>query len=302
MYLNIYLTIYLYCDYDYYDSLQIKSSKIYYKGRSDSTIKRLGHRVNLTKLETNAQTIESIEKSMAIWDGHNNKLHLIVKSAWPIYDPVNVKSELRKHLRSCLDDCYQPDEIHCINSFPLTEHGKICKSTLKKIVNQRLKPTDNLEHLLRTIWQDQLGCEMDDGFLNLGGNSISALQMSNEISDLLDLDVSKLINSFLSNAKFSDIFSLIKTELTQNEQKNERIKNIAEIGEQKTEENLQQSKISSDISDVNQLGELKCLWQKNRGDNSETAYDYRIEKIVIDKSYDLKKCVDATPTVFECSK
>lgn len=91
---------------------------------------------------------------------------------------------LRNQLATKLPSYSIPNFITILDQFPLTINGKIDHKQLPKPVlstdTEFQQATTEMEHLLSNIWQQVLGIKnvsINDNFLSLGGDSISAIQI-----------------------------------------------------------------------------------------------------------------------------
>ncbi|XP_021700496.1 acyl-CoA synthetase family member 4 homolog [Aedes aegypti] len=191
---------------------QRSDGKFYYLGRCDESVKRLGVRVNLSWLEQCADQCEGILKSCAIFDPRRHRIALCYTSSGIVQ-----KNDIRTFMESKLKSEEMPNDFLQVKELPLSDHGKINR---KKILEQFLedndsKPTKNLkEQFLRNVFEllgvhlqarstsyskrvkYDLGCS----FLDVGGTSVQALQISASLQDYTKTRISSLIGMLLDKS------------------------------------------------------------------------------------------------------
>uniref|UniRef100_A0A1B0FP09 Uncharacterized protein n=1 Tax=Glossina morsitans morsitans TaxID=37546 RepID=A0A1B0FP09_GLOMM len=212
---------------------------VYYLGRLNNTIKRLGKRLCLDSL---SQKIENIfrkgnitNRVLCLWNGEANKLILCVENG---QTKSTVKGPLLQELlRNSLDNFEQPDRIYNLQRFPLTAHGKINRFQLTKIVNA----LEEKEHktplqIFKEFLQNILG--INDGMLtnnthyieentakrsklttnlsfnHAGGTSFQALSLATEIDSILpqSVDQPSLLDMLLdTSVTINDIMKFLSS-------------------------------------------------------------------------------------------
>uniref|UniRef100_A0A1A9WFZ3 Uncharacterized protein n=1 Tax=Glossina brevipalpis TaxID=37001 RepID=A0A1A9WFZ3_9MUSC len=109
---------------------------IYYLGRLNNIIKRLGKRLCLDAL---SQRIENIlrkigvtSKVLCLWSGETNRLILCVEVDQNEFAAKNLIPEM---LRNSLDNFEEPDKIYTLPKMPLTTHGKVDRFQVMNIIS-----------------------------------------------------------------------------------------------------------------------------------------------------------------------
>jgi len=92
-----------------------------------------------------------------------------------------------------------PSAFIMMDKFPLSPNGKLNRRALPEADNLRpeleesyLAPRNDLEKVLSDIWSECLHIEqvgVNDGFIALGGNSLTATQVVSRIRDLFQLEL-----------------------------------------------------------------------------------------------------------------
>lgn len=291
--------------------------KIYYKGRCGSVVKRFGNRLNLTELETCVAQLSCIASCVAIWDDTSRKLHLCVSP-----DENEEKNELIESVKlqfGKLPSFYHPDRIHVIDQLKLTDHGKLDKKFLETLCFDEAESDKILEipvdAKFECIWKNFLKI-CDGGFVTSGGTSISALQISTELSECTDgTDFPELIGMLLKDFTYHQCLEYVKREFNQRHSKQQstsrvqihmnysKLENTNESGE-KINDTFDNHKSSLSHKKRRKI----YAWQKCRGRSNkffENILNNSVNanlKLEIYKSYNLKKCIDASPTLFQYSE
>lgn len=305
-----------------------EEGRIFYKGRRDSFIKRFGNKVDLTKLKEFVLQIDFVKSCYVIWDDSCHHLHLYFSTKENVTNDHNMDTDIMKHLHK-LDSLYRPDKIHFMEHIEFTSSGKISLEFLKKdhiqrmVIHQAVENIDfqQIKIAFKSIWKNNLQCE-NDGFVKLGGTSVIALQLSNTISETLNIEFPELIGMLLMDATIDECLSYIKSVILNNDQKEMiNLKShfnstkevpLTNIGKEDTrslEVSDEERKTCDLMIQTNEI--YTCQWYKCRGQtcknvsdiNEEHKLQYNaISNVKILKTHDLKKCVDASPAVFHYSE
>jgi acyl-CoA synthetase len=247
------------------------NGKIYYCGRRDGMIKRLGSRVSLCKIETVASSV--LPEVSCIYTKKQLVLFCQTENDAEIAD-------LKTYLRNNLSSSEIPDEILKISFFPLSKHGKVDKHQLKLIFKdllhddrkKRAQIEDTFLEAINQMFNLRLGkilnrensdepdgkrmkTEIDLTFRALGGSSFDALRISMKLDDIFGVQNIVLPKLLSDHESIRDICSYLKKL---------EIKNTSKI-------------------DNNYLNPGKLS-----------------TKVL--QTFDMKKCIDATPNVTKDGK
>ncbi|XP_076761252.1 aminoadipate-semialdehyde dehydrogenase isoform X2 [Xylocopa sonorina] len=298
-----------------------EEGRIFYKGRKNSVIKRFGNKVDLQKLEESVLQIDFVKSCYILWDDSHHHLHLCFSTKENVKSDENVNMDIMKHLHE-LDSLYRPDKIHFLKHVEFTSSGKISLQFLKEryMKDQGRKGILNdidvqrIESDFKSIWRNNLQRE-NDGFVKLGGTSIIALQISNTMSEMMNIEFPELIGMLLMNATVDKCLSYIKDIISSNDRErsiNAKSKPFTTTITIEYTESSKDSAIEKQNCDSTILTNkiCACEWYKCRGQTygnmlsmnkkHELKYD-EISKVTVLKAYDLYKCVDASPTLFHYS-
>lgn len=178
------------------DIAEITKAGLFFRYRKNRIIKRYGFRINLSKTEEMITQISGLI-SRCVWIKESNKLitYMVIDNFTSSHKE-KIIDKLRVKLFHILPEASYPDHIDLINKLPLTCHGKINDNYLAELyilTTERINEisTFSVEYF-SYLCGKYLGLGSDilselEGkcFIELGGNSISVLQLNNELKDLL---------------------------------------------------------------------------------------------------------------------
>ncbi|KAH0562918.1 hypothetical protein KQX54_001546, partial [Cotesia glomerata] len=273
------------------DIVTVNKNKVTFKGRLDSCVKRFGTKVHLDKLKIHLQKLNFIKDVQIIFNNNLSVLNLFFTSEFDDQKD-NLVANVWSHVK-LLPAIMHPDKIYYLESFKVTDRGKICKDYLKDFCSRASKSASDAGSLLEKIWRDHLPGDdkFESGFLDLGGTSVIALQISSNLSSESGSNYPELIGMLFDN----------KTLL---ECKDYLCKNFNNIN---TSPKALNRPTNLEFTSRNYL--LDYIWQKCRGrtvilnPESSNLFDYKsshenLKSIKLENVFNLNKCVDASPTIF----
>ncbi len=173
--------------------------QVQFLGRIDGQVKVRGYRIELGEVEVAVSQHPSVGQAVVIVreDAPGDKqLVGYVQLTRPLEQAAQT---LRAHLASKLPDYMIPSAFVEVEAFPRTPSGKIDRRALPAPGRERptlaqpyVAPESELEQALTAIWGELLRIDrvgVDDGFFDLGGNSLRALQMVAALKKARGLDV-----------------------------------------------------------------------------------------------------------------
>lgn len=191
---------------------------IEFMGRKDNQIKIRGFRIELGEIEFNLQNRTDLKEATVILnkDTAGNKMLVAFVVPKENFDPDLLKSELNENLPQYM----VPSQFFQFDRLPLNQNGKVDKKALTEYLNdaqnsrQVLLPTNDSEKYLYQIWKENLNINqfsIEDNFYDLGGNSISAIQIQMQINDAYSLTLNdffkyptvKLLSDYLTKKNTS---------------------------------------------------------------------------------------------------
>ena len=170
--------------------------EIEYLGRIDTQVKIRGLRIELGEIESVMSSFSGIQlTAVADKRDENNRQYLV--GYYTAEGEIDEK-ELRRHLSSKLPKYMVPNYFVKLDEMPMTASGKTDRKNLPLPdftiqTNEYVAPETDAEKKLTTIWQSLLHIEQvgkTDDFFELGGDSLIAISMLNEIEEAFHSEIS----------------------------------------------------------------------------------------------------------------
>lgn len=183
-----------------------EDGKIIYLGRRDDQVKLLGHRIELSEIESVLMRHAKVGTAAAgVWE---NRL-----IAYYTGDVQLTESELLTFASNYLPRYLLPASIMRVDAFPLTGNGKIDFGALEKplLTAKQEGPADEVEEQLLAIWRKVLDREdldvYSDYFLS-GGDSLNAVLMLLEVEKQFSRSIS--VQELYANAVLRRLGNLLR--------------------------------------------------------------------------------------------
>lgn len=172
-----------------------------YLGRMDHQVKIRGYRIELGEIETALLWLNGV--SEAVVTSKKDQFGEWYLCAYLVSDRIHTKTDLRKALSEKLPEYMIPSQLVQLERMPLTANGKLDRKALPEPEEHTMAtgahyeaPRNEVEAQLCHTWQEMLGVKqvgIHDGFFDLGGDSIKALQIGSRLqSQGLELSVKDL--------------------------------------------------------------------------------------------------------------
>ncbi|CAN5523438.1 hypothetical protein BH10CHL1_BH10CHL1_40500 [soil metagenome] len=198
-------------------ALQQPNDQFVHLGRKDQQIKIRGHRVELTEVE---QALVALQRFSAVAVvarlSHTGEQRLIAYLV-PTNDARPTSTELRQQLLQTLPAHMIPAHFIFLDALPLTVTGKVDRTALPDLDTTRPNvasiyqaPRTPIEAQLAGLWSQMLSLTsvgIDDNFLELGGNSLTAMQIISRIS--VNFQVSIPIQQLFAAPTIADMAQVI---------------------------------------------------------------------------------------------
>ena len=184
-------------------------------GRSDNQVKIRGLRIELGEIENKINELPYINSCVVV-----NKGDLSLKSYLCAYftanDTVNI-TKIKEHLEKFLPKYMIPSFFIQLKTLPYTNNGKIDKKNLpspsfndsnRKVV----LPRNNIDSTLIRILQSLLNVNtisIEDDFFDIGGDSLSAINLCIQIND--NLDIQLLVNDVFEHPVIKNLSDYISS-------------------------------------------------------------------------------------------
>lgn len=178
----------------------LPNGNLEYIERIDDQIKIRGFRIELGEIQAHVESYGCIEKSIVLAIDNINIIACVI-----IKNNANYSHEsLRDHLKKFLPSYMIPNQFVVFKHFPLTPNLKIDKQALARMITndslmvnnsfEKNTPSTYEEQTISKVWSDvlllpfdRIGCH--DNFFDLGGHSLTALQVVSMLSIKFSLDL-----------------------------------------------------------------------------------------------------------------
>ena len=188
-----------------------------YIGRKDFRTKIRGIRVELEEVESAIVRHPSVQEAVVIdrRDGESEDSRLIT---YLVVKPErNLGStELRAFLKGELPDYMLPSSYVFLEALPLTPNGKVDRKAILHnypvvaLKQPYVAPRNSVESQLATIWETIFKLQpigIHDNFLDLGGDSLLAMQVVSKVTKLFQLELQ--LQSLFQSPTVAEIAALI---------------------------------------------------------------------------------------------
>jgi polyketide synthase PksN len=168
----------------------LPDGRVQHLGRMDFQVKINGFRIELSEIENQLNSHSDVKESVVIVKEKENSKQLIA-----YYVPTQKENHLSEKLKSYLSEKLPgymiPSFFIGLDHIPLTANGKIDRKELmqRDIILQKENtyslPKSEIEREVLAIWKSVLEIESistTDGFFEVGGNSVTAVILSERIS------------------------------------------------------------------------------------------------------------------------
>ncbi len=209
----------------------LPDGNIAFKGRMDNQIKLRGYRIEIQEIEQTLLSHNSVVAGAVILQNLGNDAYL---SAYYVSNEELDGETLREHFNASLPDYMVPSFFTQLEKIPLTSNGKLKRDSLpipnRTVADKYVPATTETQKKVVEIWADVLGVDpqsisVEQGFIQLGGHSLIAVQIANKIKRIFNIEM-KLVELFqkvtvTQQANFIDANLWIRTEhsLEEHEQK-----------------------------------------------------------------------------------
>lgn len=158
-------------------------------GRIDEQVKIRGYRVELSEVESQINRLDYVARSFVTTRSLGGNLQLVAYvSLHDIVDAnADIDSQIKADLSKQLPDYMVPVAYAFVESFPVTQNGKIDRRALPPVAlpvadEAVQRPIDPVQIKLASIWRQVLGADLQVGpcsnFYELGGHSLTLAQLA----------------------------------------------------------------------------------------------------------------------------
>lgn len=171
-------------------AMWLMDGSVRYLGRMDDQVKVRGFRIELGEIENAVRRFGSISNAAIMV--RNDQI-----CAYFVSDKEVISDELKSFLRLELPEYMVPGFVLQMEKLPMTGSGKVDRKALPAIEfvrnNEFVAPVSELEHKIAKIYADILELDevsIQDNFFDLGGHSLSATRVLNEIEIVTGVRIS----------------------------------------------------------------------------------------------------------------
>ena len=171
-----------------------------YLGRKDHQAKVRGHHVEIESIENAIYSHPSVKDTVVNVIEDKNSNSIIVAYIVPKNKEQTEISTIRKRISERLPTYMAPAAFVMLDALPLTPNGKLDRRLLPKPDQRRpdlgstfVAPRTEVEEMVACIWAEFLDLErigIYDNFLELGGNSLLAMQVISRVGNAFQIELS----------------------------------------------------------------------------------------------------------------
>ncbi|MCX2492855.1 non-ribosomal peptide synthase/polyketide synthase [Pedobacter sp. PF22-3] len=172
-----------------------KDGHLEFLGRIDTQVKLRGFRIELSEIEKQLVSFDGVQDAIAIVSEQDNDKRLV---AYYLSEKEIDGTLLLGHLQARLPGYMVPAYYMQITEIPLTANGKLNRKALPEPVigpgDDHMAPESKLEEQLVLIWSELLktapaGISINKSFFEMGGHSLSATVLINQVKKLMQTDI-----------------------------------------------------------------------------------------------------------------
>jgi acyl carrier protein len=184
-------------------------------GRRDDQVKVNGVRIELAEVQNALLAHPAIRQ--AVVTAHQGSDRQVFVAAYFIADARLDDASLRSHLADRLEPAMHPAFFVQMDKFPLNLHGKVNRRALPRPVDLLYRdrpcvpPANEAETAVAAIWAEMLDLPrigVTHGFIELGGNSLTAIRMIARLVRDLGAEVS--LEELFPRGTVRDIATLVE--------------------------------------------------------------------------------------------
>ncbi|MEG7378241.1 amino acid adenylation domain-containing protein [Bacillus subtilis] len=209
----------------------LPGGRIEYIGRIDNQVKIRGFRIELGDIESRLSEHPGIQECVVVAAEENGMDKLAAYYTAKHANTSLAARELRHYVKDALPAYMVPSYFIQIDHMPLTPNGKIDRNRLKnsgltaKHSKEREISPKNIQDAVLAIWQDVLkmtDIEREDGFFDVGGDSLLAVTVADRIkhelscefsvTDLFEYSTIKNISQYITEQRMADTSIFVPTE------------------------------------------------------------------------------------------
>jgi amino acid adenylation domain-containing protein len=203
----------------------LPDGNIEFLGRDDFQVKIAGYRIELGEIEEMLKGYPGVQDAIVSVQSEKHLAAYLVASK----DLNSFEAKVKTYLKEKLPDYMIPEFFVQMEIFPLNQNGKVDRKRLPAINrsstqhNKKVVPPGTwTEKDLFEIWQNCLNTNdfgIEDNFFSLGGDSISAVRLINQINDKFLMNLT--IKNLMQHPNIKDFADFIETVCVESERNTE---------------------------------------------------------------------------------
>jgi amino acid adenylation domain-containing protein len=188
-------------------------------GRRDTQVKIRGYRVETYETELALLRHPAVDQVLVLCRENKNADKYLIAYTTICRSPAPTVSALRSFLSDKIPEYMIPSAFVFLESFPLTQNGKVDHGALPEphtarpaLDNPFVTPTSPIEQILAQIWAEVLGIDeigVQDNHFDLGGNSLTAMQVVAQAGKQFQVPLS--LQQFFESPTIADLSRAILT-------------------------------------------------------------------------------------------
>jgi amino acid adenylation domain-containing protein len=186
-------------------------------GRKDFQVKIRGHRIEVAEIELALCDLAAVQEAVVVAREEKPGDMRLVAYIVPAQQPPPTPRELRGVVQERLPDYMVPSAFVFLEALPLTPTGKVDRLALPPPSMARpdmatpfAAPRTPMEDTLTRIWTEVLGLTavgIHDPFLELGGDSLMAMQIVSRVRDTFHVEMP--LRALLEASTIADMTGVI---------------------------------------------------------------------------------------------
>ena len=163
----------------------LPDGNIKYLGRIDGQVKLRGYRIELQEVEDSLRKLSYIKDAAVILNVEKQVLN-----AYIVFSEIHSFDKIKSDLLLVLPEYMVPNLYMSMEKLPVTTNGKLDRKSLPEILSESrsefLEPENEYEKIVIKAFESALGIHKistTDNFFDLGGHSLSAAKVINQIEE-----------------------------------------------------------------------------------------------------------------------